>query len=176
MTATVIWWCSKTEKGKYIHKHTSSDFLEDQEVIEWRENLHMYLVSEYTVVAILQYWYYPMVLLFVMGGGLMHHFRLLCILAYSDVHVSLCSVFRVVLFAMISAYKPCSVRVNLQFFVGQRMSHLRDVCLIAYSGVQQILVLFLICFSTSCVSYVANIPGLSFLIAPSVFSIVFLIA
>jgi hypothetical protein len=82
------------------------------------------------------------------------------------VHVSLCSVFRVVLFAMISAYKPCSIRVNLQLFVGQRMSYLRDVCLFAYSSVQQILVLFLFCFSTSCVSYVANISGLSFFDCP----------
>jgi len=24
MTTTVIWWCSKTEKGKHIHKHTST--------------------------------------------------------------------------------------------------------------------------------------------------------
>ena len=107
-----------------------------------------------------------MVLLFVMDGGLMHHLRFLCKLAYSEVHVSLCSVFRVVLFAMISAYKPCSVRVNLQLFVGQRMSYLRDVCLFAYSGVQQILVLFFFCFSTSCVSYVANISGLSFFDCP----------
>ena len=107
-----------------------------------------------------------MVVLFVMGGGLMYHLRFLCILAYSDVHVSLCSVFRVVLFAMISAYTPCSVRVNLQLFVGQRMSSLRDVCLFAYSSVQQILVLFLFCFSTSCVPYVANISGLSFFDCP----------
>ena len=57
--------------------------------------------------------------------------------------------FRVVLVAMISAYKRCSVHVNLQLFLGERMSYIRDLCLFAYSGVQQILVLFLLCISTS---------------------------
>ena len=79
-----------------------------------------------------------------MDGGLMYHLRFLCIFAYSDVQVSLRSVFRVVLFTMISAYTPCSVRVNLQVFVGQRMPYLRDVCLFAYSSFQHILVLFVL--------------------------------
>ena len=99
-----------------------------------------------------------MVLLFVMGLSII---AFLCIFAHSDVQVSWRYVFRVVLFAMISAYKRCSVRVNLQLFVEERMSYIRDLCLFAYSGVQQILVLFMLCFSTSCVPYVANISGLS---------------
>ena len=117
-----------------------------------------------------------MVVLFVMGGGLMYHLRFLCIFAYNDIQVSLRSVFRVVLFAMISAYTPCSVRVNLQLFVGHRMSSLRDVCLFAYSSVQQILVLFLFVFLRLVCPMLPISLDCPFLIAPSVFSIVYLIA
>jgi hypothetical protein len=46
------------------------------------------------------------------------------------------------------------------------MSYLCYLCLFVYSGVQKIL----LCFSSSCVHYVASLSGLPFLIAPSVFS------
>ena len=73
------------------------------------------------------------------GRGAYVSLCFLCIFAYSDVLVSLRSVFGIVLFAMISAYKRCSFRLNLQLFVGERMSYLRYLCLFALSGVQQIL-------------------------------------
>ena len=50
------------------------------------------------------------------------------------------------------------------------MSYLRYLCLLAYSGVQQLC----FCFSSSCVPYVTSFSGLSFLIASSLFSNVYL--
>jgi len=52
------------------------------------------------------------------------------------------------------------------------MSYLRYLCLFAHSGVQHILRCVLLCFYSSCVPHVAlDCP---FLIAPSVFSNVYL--
>jgi len=56
------------------------------------------------------------------------------------------------------------------------MSYLRYLCLFAYSGLQTYCVVFLFCFSSSCVHYVASFSGLSIFfvgIAPSVFSNVY---
>jgi hypothetical protein len=53
------------------------------------------------------------------------------------------------------------------------MSYLRYVCLSVYSGVQHKL-RYLFCLSSSCVPCFASFSGLSFLIAPSVFSNVYL--
>jgi hypothetical protein len=44
------------------------------------------------------------------------------------------------------------------------MSYLRYVCLFTYSSVQH--VVFLFCFSSSCVFYVASFSGLSMLDCP----------
>jgi len=46
------------------------------------------------------------------------------------------------------------------------MSYLRYLCLFAHSVVQNIRVVFLFCFSSSCVPYVANFSGLSFFDLP----------
>jgi hypothetical protein len=55
------------------------------------------------------------------------------------------------------------------------MSYLRYLCLFAYSGIQRILRCVFVCFS-SFVPYVASFSrsGLYFLIAPSVFSSIYL--
>ena len=53
------------------------------------------------------------------------------------------------------------------------MSYLRYLCLFGYIGVQHIVV-FLLCFSLSCIPYFASFSGLFILIAPSVFSNVYL--
>ena len=44
------------------------------------------------------------------------------------------------------------------------------LCLFAYRVVQHILSVFVLCFSSPCVPYVAIFSGLSICIAPSVFS------
>jgi hypothetical protein len=54
------------------------------------------------------------------------------------------------------------------------MSHLRYLCLFAYSNVQHILCCAFVLLSSSCVPYVASFNGLFFLIVPSVFSNVYL--
>jgi uncharacterized membrane protein YesL len=69
----------------------------------------------------------------------------------------------------------CSVRIYLQMFVWGCMSYLHCLSLYVYSGIQHISSCVLLCFSSCCVSYVASFSGLSpFLIAPSVFSDVYL--
>jgi len=55
------------------------------------------------------------------------------------------------------------------------MSYLRCLCLSAYSGVQHILYCFASLRVVSCVSNVASFSSCPFLIAPSVFSNVYLI-
>ena len=59
--------------------------------------------------------------------------------------VSLRSALHVDMSATISALKRRSVRPDLQMFVGERMSYLCYLCLLAYSGVQQILCFAFIC-------------------------------
>jgi hypothetical protein len=56
------------------------------------------------------------------------------------------------------------------------MSYLRNLCLPTHSGVHYILCYGLVCFSSSCVPYVASFSGMSFLIASSVFSNVYVYA
>ena len=55
------------------------------------------------------------------------------------------------------------------------MSYLRCLCLSTYSGVQHILYCFACLRVVSCVSNVASFSSCPFLIAPSVFSNVYLI-
>jgi hypothetical protein len=89
--------------------------------------------------------------------------------------VSLRSEFRVVMSVTISACKRCSVRFYLQLFVGALMSYLRYLCLLAYSGVINCVV-FLLCFSSSCLPYVASLSeNYPFVIDPAVFSNVYLL-
>jgi hypothetical protein len=79
-----------------------------------------------------------------------------------------------------------SVSLYLQLFVGGRMSYLHYLCLFAYSGVQHILCcvmccVFLrlvypmlpvsLCFSSSCVPYVASFSGLSLFWLPFRYSL-----
>ena len=48
----------------------------------------------------------------------------------------------------------CSVRLYLQLFVGRIMSYLLYLCMFSHSGVQHISwIVFLLCFSSSCVLY-----------------------
>jgi hypothetical protein len=55
----------------------------------------------------------------------------------------------------------------LCLFVGRLMSYLRYLCLFAHnSDVHQILCVFLFCFSSSCVPYVASFSGLSIFDCP----------
>ena len=53
--------------------------------------------------------------------------------------------------------KRCSIRLCLQLFVGRLLSDLRYLCLFAYIAVQHISC----CFSSSCVTCVASLSGLS---------------
>ena len=86
----------------------------------------------------------------------------------------------------ISTLKLCPVRPYLQLFVGGYMLYVRYLCLFVYSGVQHILrcvfvffifvlfmavsntyyVVFLFCFHSSRVPYVASFSGLSFFDCP----------
>ena len=50
------------------------------------------------------------------------------------------------------------------------MSYLRYLCLFAHSGVQHILCCVFVCFSSSCVPYIASFSGLCSFVAPSVLS------
>ena len=75
-----------------------------------------------------------------------------------------------------SVKQRCSVRLYLQLFVGGLTSYLHYLCPFAYSGVQHILccvfVLFFFVLCTLCCHLVSlDCP---FLIAPSVFSNVYL--
>ena len=47
--------------------------------------------------------------------------------------------FCIVMSVTISAWKRCSIRLNLELFVERLMSYLRYLCLFPYSGVQHIL-------------------------------------
>ena len=74
----------------------------------------------------------------------------------------------------ISTGTRCSVRLCIQLFVaGELMYYLRYSCLLRMVVSNIYCVVFLFCFSSSCVSYVVIFSGLSTLIAPSVFSNVF---
>ena len=63
-----------------------------------------------------------------------------------------------------------------QLFVEGRMSYLRYFCLFTHSGVQQILCCVFVCFSSSCVPYVASFSRFFILMASSVFFIIYLAA
>jgi hypothetical protein len=54
-------------------------------------------------------------------------------------YVSLRFKFCIVMSVTISAWKRCSIRLNLELFVEGLMSYLRYLCLFPYSGVQHIL-------------------------------------
>ena len=69
----------------------------------------------------------------------------------------------------------CSIRLYLQLFVRELMFYLRNLCLLAYRGVQNISsFVFVFVFFSSCVPNVGSFSGLSILIDPSVFSNVYL--
>ena len=76
----------------------------------------------------------------------------------------------------ISPWKRCSVRLCLQLFVGGFMSYLRYLCLFVHSGVQHILCCVFVFY---CLRLVYPMLPVSldcpFLIAPSVFSNVYLL-
>ena len=86
-------------------------------------------------------------------------------------YVSLRFEFRVMKIITISTIKRCSVRFYLQLFVRGLMSYLRYLCFFAHSGVQHILrcVFLRLVYSRLPVSL-----DLPFLIAPSVFSNVYI--
>jgi hypothetical protein len=88
--------------------------------------------------------------------------------------VSLRSEFHVVMSVPNSAYKHCSLCLYLQLSVGGPMSYLRYLCLLAHSGEQHII----LCLCFVCPRLVFPVLPFSldcsFLIAPSVFSNVYL--
>ena len=63
-----------------------------------------------------------------------------------------------------------NVRFYLQLYVGGFMSYLGYVCLFAYRVVQHILSVFLICFASPCVPYVAIFSWWSICIVSAVMS------
>jgi hypothetical protein len=68
-----------------------------------------------------------------------------------------------------SVYKRCLVRLYFQLFVGEHMSYLRYLCMFVYLRIvvsNTYCVVFLFCFSSSCVPYVAMCSGLSSLDCP----------
>jgi hypothetical protein len=69
-------------------------------------------------------------------------------------------VFRVVISVSISTCKRCSVRLYRQVSVGGSMSYLRYFSLLVSNTY---CIVFLLCFSSSCVPYVASFSGLSLL-------------
>jgi hypothetical protein len=75
--------------------------------------------------------------------------------------------FCVVMSVTISANK-CSIRPDLQLFVGELVSYLRYLCLLSHSGAQRVL-----CFGFICLRFVLPMVPVSldcpFLIAPSVY-------
>ena len=78
---------------------------------------------------------------------------------------------RVVMSVTISAY----IRLYPQLLIGGLMPYLRYLCLLVQSGVQHLFVVFLFCLSSSCVPYVvSNVSDCPILIAPTVFSSVYL--
>jgi hypothetical protein len=75
----------------------------------------------------------------------------------------LSSKFLVVMSVTMFAYKRCSVRLYLQLLVGGLMSYLPYLlgfflCIVVSNTY---CVVFLLCFSSSCVHYVASFSGLS---------------
>ena len=87
-----------------------------------------------------------------------HLFLFLCVFYYVSLRseVSCCDVrsyFRM----------KSSVGLYLKLFVGELMSYWRYLCLFVYSGVQHHIAL---CFSSSCVPYVASVSGLSIFDCP----------
>jgi hypothetical protein len=85
---------------------------------------------------------------------------------------------------VLSSVLICSLRflhnndvrfVFTSLFVGNLMSYLRYLWFFLRIVVSKTCcVVFLFCLSSSCVPYIASFSGLSFLIAPSVFSNVYL--
>ena len=72
------------------------------------------------------------------------------------------------------ASKRCSVPLCFRLFVGELVSYLRYLCLFAYGGVQHmlfVLFVFILCFVCPMLPVSLDCP---FLIAPSVFSNVYL--
>ena len=87
----------------------------------------------------------------------------LCVLSY---YVSLRSEFHVVMSVTISAWKRCSVRLYLQLIeYDSLMSHGMCVCLrrVVFNIY---CVVFLLCFSSSCVPYVASFSVFLLLVYP----------
>ena len=110
---------------------------------------------------------YEFISVFLMGVGL-----LIVLVFFVVYYVSFRFEFRVVMSVTISAYKRCSARLYLQLFVGGLISYLYYLRLFAYNGVQHTYcVVFLLCFSSSCVPYVASFYGCPLLIAHPPFGI-----
>ena len=101
---------------------------------------------------------------FLVGSVLLILFRFFVLSEY----VSLRSEFRVVMAVTISAQKRFSVRLYLQLFVGGGGSCLIDVICVCLRIVvsNTYCVVFLFCFSSSCVPYVASLSGLSIFDCP----------
>jgi hypothetical protein len=66
-------------------------------------------------------------------------------LTFSDTDIVLTMFIRSEYRVVMSAWKRCSVRLYLQLFVGGPMSHLRYLCLFAYSSVLFVLFVFVLC-------------------------------
>ena len=100
--------------------------------------------------------------------GVAHLFRFFLVLSC---YVSLRSEFRVVMFVRYDfRMKRCSVRLYLQLFVGGFMSYL---CYLYFFCVYCCPTYIVLCFSSSCVRYVASSLDCPFFTAPLVFSNVY---
>ena len=71
-----------------------------------------------------------------------------------------------VFFALCVVLLRYSVCLNLQLFVGGRMSYLRCLCLLCIVVSNTYSVVFLFCFHSSCVHYVSGCTGLSIFDCP----------
>jgi hypothetical protein len=88
--------------------------------------------------------------------------------------VSLRSEFHVVMSVTISALKRCSVRLYLQLFIGGLMPYLCCLFLFEYIGAQHTFLLVLFAFLRLVYSMLPFSKNCLFLIAPSVFSNIYL--
>jgi hypothetical protein len=91
-------------------------------------------------------------------------------------NVSLLSKFHVVVSVTISTSKRYSVRIYFQFVEGGLSCLICVICSwLQIVASNTFCVVILLCLSLSCVPYVASFSGFSILIAPSVFSNVYII-
>ena len=81
-----------------------------------------------------------------------HHFSIVVLCCYMSLHSEFC----VVMSVTFSAWKRCSVRLCLWFFVGGLVSYLRCLCLFSYSAVFRRTVCRVLPVSLNCLFFIAT--------------------